>query len=389
MTTFGIDAMSFFTSNAYLDLATMAKVRNTDVNKYYVGIGQRLMGVPSVDEDIVTMAANAADKIINDQNRSQIKTIIFATESGVDQSKAAAVYLQTLLQLPNNCRAIELKQACYASTAGLHMGLGLLHRHPEQKVLLVASDIARYGLNTPAEPTQGCGAVAMVLSANPHLLSLENDTGCYTQDVMDFWRPNYSEEAFVEGKFSSKMYLALLEHTWRDYHEKSKQQFEDHAHFCFHTPVSRLAEKGYALLARLNNNTLSDAECHDKMQDVLRYGRQIGNSYTASLFISFMSLLDHAKEDLAGKRIGFYGYGSGCVAELYSGVLMKDYKKQLHTEQHQALINNRNNLSYEQYETRYNYKLPTNGGKIVLPKQQTGKFRLAGIANHKRQYELA
>lgn len=42
---------------------------------------------------------------------------MLATETGVDQSKAAGLYLHPLLLLPRNCRIIELKQACYCATA--------------------------------------------------------------------------------------------------------------------------------------------------------------------------------------------------------------------------------------------------------------------------------
>jgi len=56
----GIDEISFYTSNYYLDLRTLAEVQGTDPEKYYTGIGQEKMGMAAPDEDIVTMAANAA-----------------------------------------------------------------------------------------------------------------------------------------------------------------------------------------------------------------------------------------------------------------------------------------------------------------------------------------
>ena len=56
----GIDEISFYTSNYYLDLRTLAEVQQTDPEKYYEGIGQEKMGMAAPDEDVVTMAANAA-----------------------------------------------------------------------------------------------------------------------------------------------------------------------------------------------------------------------------------------------------------------------------------------------------------------------------------------
>ena len=48
--------------------------------------------------------------------------------------------------------------------------------HPERKVLVIASDIARYGLASGGEVTQGVGAVAMMITQNPRILSIEDDS---------------------------------------------------------------------------------------------------------------------------------------------------------------------------------------------------------------------
>ena len=86
----------------------------------------------------------------------------------------------------------------------------MVARQPEKKVLVIASDVARYDLDTPGEATQGCGAVAMLISANPRLLEIDPEVGNHTEDVMDFWRPNYRATALVDGKYSTKIYLRAL-----------------------------------------------------------------------------------------------------------------------------------------------------------------------------------
>ena len=48
-----------------------------------------------------------------------------------------------------------------------------------KKALVVGADIARYGVGTPGEPTQGAGAVALVVSSAPRLLALDAYTGTY------------------------------------------------------------------------------------------------------------------------------------------------------------------------------------------------------------------
>ncbi len=384
----GIDTIAFYSSNYFLDLASLAQARGMEIDKYYIGLGQHRMAVPPPDEDVVTMAANAAMQALRDVDVSSIEMLLFATESGVDQSKAAGIYVHDLLNLPERCRVVELKQACYSATLALQLALPFLRQNPTKRVLLIASDIARYGLQTPGESSQGCGAVAMVMSANPRILALESEYGVITENVMDFWRPNYSDVAFVDGKYSSKIYLNMLEKSWRQYSELSGRNFAAHDYFCYHAPVSRLVEKAHQHLAKVSGQermSADDLQAH--VGDALKYSRQLGNSYTASLYISFASVLDHAQENLEGKRFGFYSYGSGCVAEYFSGVIQSGYQDALATSYHQALVDKRVELTYPEYETFFKFDHPEDGEEYRYPRHETGMFRLAGIQDHKRIYE--
>lgn len=384
----GIDAIGFYTSHYSLDLAQLAAARNVDPDKFYVGLGQNKMAVPPPDEDVVTMAANAAFRALRDVDLSSIEMLLFATESGIDQSKAAGIYVHDLLKLPARCRVIELKQACYSATLALQLALPFLRQYPEKKVLLIASDIARYGLKTPGESSQGCGAVAMVLAANPRILAIEPEYGVVTENVMDFWRPNYSNTAFVEGKYSSKLYLNMLEKSWQQYQALSGRNFSDHDYFCYHSPVPKLVEKAHHYLAKINKvEQLSDADVLKQLSSTLDYGRKIGNSYTASLYVGLLALLDLSSDDLAGKRVGFYSYGSGCVAEYFSGVIQAGYQNALDSAHHATMLANRTELSYQEYENFYSFSYPEDGSHCEIPHNNTGKFRLVGINHHKRIYD--
>ena len=248
----GIDDISFFSSGMYLSLSTLAAHNGEDPDKYRVGLGQERMGVPAQDEDVVTLAANAARPLINDNNRDQISTVLFATESSIDQSKAAGVYVHRLLGLGHNCRVVELKQACYSATAAVQMACGLVARKPDSQVLVIASDIARYGLGTPGEATQGCGAVALIVKAKPRLLEVHAESGCYSEDVMDFWRPNYRDTALVDGKYSTIIYLKALRQSWKNYREDGGLAFDQFSRFCYHLPFTKMGEKAHRKLAVTN-----------------------------------------------------------------------------------------------------------------------------------------
>src|SRR5690625_7927713 len=200
------------------------------------------MAVVPITQDPVTLAANAALQIIDEEEKESIDFVMFGTESGIDHSKSAAIYVHQLLGLKPEARSIELKQACYGATAAIQLAKGHVALHPHSKVLVLASDIARYGLNTGGEVTQGAGAVALLISRDPKIMVLEEENTYLTKDIMDFWRPSYSDVDFVDGKFSNEQYKAYFQYVWGQYKKKTSRRSEEH--------TSELQSRGH-LVCRL------------------------------------------------------------------------------------------------------------------------------------------
>ncbi|MGM9894209.1 MAG: hydroxymethylglutaryl-CoA synthase family protein, partial [Ligilactobacillus ruminis] len=240
----GIDKIGFYTSNMYVDMTELANARNEDPNKYLIGIGQEKMAVIPPTQDAVTLGANAAFKILTEEDKKTIDLVIFATESGIDNSKSGAVYVSRLLGLSPYLRAVELKQACYGATAALQLAKGHVALNPDNKALVIGSDIARYGLRTKGEPTQGGGACAMIVGQNPRILELEETSACYMEDVMDFWRPFNHTEALVNGKFSANIYVDFFKKVFSIYRQKTGAKLEDFAALLFHLPYTKQGLKG-------------------------------------------------------------------------------------------------------------------------------------------------
>ena len=127
------------------------------------------MAVSPVNQDIVSMGANAAKDIITEEDKKNIGMVIVATESAIDNAKAAAVQIHHLLGIQPFARCFEMKEACYAATPAIQLAKDYLAQRPNEKVLVIASDTARYGIHSGGEPTQGAGAVAMMISHNPSI----------------------------------------------------------------------------------------------------------------------------------------------------------------------------------------------------------------------------
>ena len=102
-----------------------------------------------------------------------------------------------------------------------------------------------------------------------------------------------------------------------------------------------------------------------------------------------MSLLDHSDNTLKeNDLIGFFSYGSGAVGEIFSGRLVPGYENFLMKEEHIAMLDERYDLSIEEYEAIFNKELPKTDGTHPLSEAKYDKslFYLSSITDHQRHY---
>ncbi|WP_067727474.1 hydroxymethylglutaryl-CoA synthase [Oceanobacillus damuensis] len=382
----GIDKIGFYAPHLYVDMNNLAVARNVEPEKFTIGIGQEKMAIAPITQDPVTLAANAALGMIDEQDKESIDFVIFGTESGIDHSKSAGVYVHRLLGLNPYARTIELKQACYGATAAIQMAKGHVALNPKSKVLVLASDIARYGLNTSGESTQGAGAVALLISADPKILALEDNSAYMTDDIMDFWRPIYSDKAFVDGKFSNEQYILFFQKVWEEYKSKSGLGLADFEAICFHLPYTKMGLK--ALRTILDQGSEEDQErllANYKISTI--YNKNVGNIYTGSLYLSLLSLLEKMEEMEEGSRIGLFSYGSGAVGEFFTGVLQPNYSSYLNMSQHEELFNSRTEVTVPEYEEIFEKTLPVDGSTIELDiDNDPAVICLSGVQDNMRLY---
>ena len=396
----GIDDIELATSHHVVRLDDFAEANGTDPAKFHLGLGQDEFSFPAPDEDVVTMAAAAAAPIIERSGTEGIRTILFATESGIDQSKAAGMAVHSLLDLPSQMRVVEVKEACYSATAALQAAVGIVTRSPGQRVLVIASDVARYELDTPGEPTQGAGAVAMLVSADPKLLEIEPVSGLNSADVDDFWRPNDSTTAIVDGALSVTAYLDALTGAWTDLAAQGGPEMAEIDRVLYHQPFTKMAKKAQVHLAGLTGEDLDTeivagtpgGSASTRPRDTglatsTLYNRRLGNSYTASLYAGLCSLLDH-DADLAGKRIGLFSYGSGSVGEFFTARVVPGYEQQSRRQAVTEALDARVPLSIDAYRALHAAEL-SSAEDASTPKVTAGPFRFAGVKGRARLYERA
>lgn len=379
----GIVDLEMATAHYQVRLDSFAKALGVDPNKYRFGLRQEAFSMPAIDEDAVTLGATAASRLLKRTGKDNIRTLIFATESGVDQSKSAGVFVQALLGLGSNMRIIETKQACYSGTAAIQMAAGLVARNPQEKVLVIASDIARYAVDTPGEPTQGAGAIAVLVGADPLLAEIEPVCGVWSAHIDDFWRPNDSSTPLVDGERSMDAYLGAFTGAWEDFRGQGGCAVTEIDFFVHHQPFTKMAVKAHRRLAEHTGVALDDA----KLEPSLGYTPQVGNSYTASLYFGLLSLL-HSDHDLSGKRVGLYSYGSGSVGEFLTLRIQPGYRERLQSQQARESIAGRVELDFAEY--RQLHAQHERGSKVDYqnPRITRAPFRFAGVRNGARYYAV-
>jgi len=227
--------------------------------------------------NVYTLAANAALRLIDayEIDPAEIGFLALATESSTDNSAGAVIVkgmlddaLRTRGTVPINraCEVPEYKHAClggvYALKGALrYVGLDGAGR----KAIVIAADIAEYALGSSGEPTQGAGAVAMLVETQPRLLAVDLAGAGNAADyrVLDFRKPlarfidqrargdgQIQDLPVFNGHYSTTCYVDAVRHAIAALLERNQAGAEwlraQDAVF-MHRPYQRMPETGWSL----------------------------------------------------------------------------------------------------------------------------------------------
>jgi len=192
----GVHGLALHLPGDRVDLASWCRWTGSDPGKVLGTVGTSFR-MPRSHRDVYGMARESALSLAERGllRPDRVGLLVLATESSLDNAAGPSLILESLekglrdLGLPplsDRCEALEIKQACLAGVLGLAAAVRFLAlEEPGRQALVVASDIALYAEGSTGEPTQGAGAVAMVLQADPGLLEI--DPGSLAATVR--WRP--------------------------------------------------------------------------------------------------------------------------------------------------------------------------------------------------------
>ncbi|MEL7536322.1 MAG: hydroxymethylglutaryl-CoA synthase [Pseudomonadota bacterium] len=232
----------------------------------------------SQNHSVYTMAATAVLRLIRqyDIDPSNVRYLGFGTESSTDNS-AGAIIIKGMIDdeliregkppIARSCEVPEYKHACLGGVYSMKGALRYLALDGAgSQAIVVCADIAEYARGSSGEPTQGAGAVAMLLEEDPSIFEIDLNASGSASDYRftDFRKPmlrfcgqDRSETHQVQdfpvfnGKYSTTCYIDETLHALRDMCTKrglnAAQYLADTRTVFMHRPYRRMPETGLGI----------------------------------------------------------------------------------------------------------------------------------------------
>ncbi len=262
--------------------------------------------VPSPDEDVVTIATEAARGMmarVPEVNPEDIGCVYVGSESHPYAVKPTSTIVAEAIGATPAMTAADLEFACKAGTAGIQMCMGL-----------VGSGMVKYGVAIGADTSQGAPGDALEYSASAggaayligseDLIAVINKTLSFTTDTPDFWRREGQEYPSHGGRFTGEpAYFRHITSAARMMMEAQGTTPDDYDYAVFHQPNGKFPTRVATQLGFTNEQIT---------QGLLT--PEIGNTYSGAVPLGLASVLDVAKP---GDRIFVTSYGSGAGSDAF------------------------------------------------------------------------
>lgn len=425
----GIDAIAFDVANIHLPIRTLAEARHIETEKLEKGLGLLKMTLPDAHQDTVIFAANALTRLIEDHaiNLSEISRLYVGTESGIDNSKPVASFVGSLIEQKFGensllqCDCVDFTFACIGAVDALQNCIDFIRLNPAKKAIVIASDIARYDLCSTGEYTQGAGAVAMLVTADPGIIAFDNHWAVSNKGAFDFFKPYrkiakslitgnddnqpwfgnleseveiHKDQPVFDGQYSNQCYTDRT----RDAYFSFKQQtgfngtlYDQWQNIIMHLPYAYQGRRMLTEIFALDSDAmaidrndpdfalhLKDVAKSESYREFVRKKLQpselasslIGNLYTGSIFMGLLSALCDAyrsKHAISGTVFGFLAYGSGSKSKVFQGEIQQNWKNAISKVKLFETLEESVAIDFETYEKLHRKEQPFS---VRIPKNE-------------------
>jgi hydroxymethylglutaryl-CoA synthase len=295
--------------------------------------------------------------------------------------------------------------------------------NPTKKAIVVTTDIAKYDLNSTGEYTQGAGAVALLITENPQIIAFDTNWATSTKGVFDFFKPyrTLSKEAITgnlnnenwfdnleaeieihkdqpvfDGQYSNQCYMDRTRSAYFSFKKNTNSStsvYTSWKSIIMHLPYSfqgrRMLSEIYALdhENQIISGNEDASEYQNKLKEISKSEEYrnfvteklqpaeiasslIGNLYTGSIFMGFLSTLAHfhdTKIDVSNEKFGFLAYGSGSKSKVFEGTIQPNWSAAVANVNLFETLKNSFEIGFESYEKLHKKEQKRS---IQLPKNE-------------------
>ncbi len=288
-----------------IESSAIARVwgQNPDAIGRQLGVFSK--SVPSSDEDVVTMAVEAARSAMKRSRLAGnvVKAVYVGSESHPYAVKPTAGIVAEAIEATPDLTAADFEFACKAGTAAIQTCMGLVGSGMIDYGLAIGADASQGAPGDALEYSASAGAAALLVGRENLIATIEH-TCSYTTDTPDFWRREGQSYPQHGGRFTgAPAYFKHILACGRNLMKAVSSKPSDYKYAIFHQPNGkfpvRVAEELGFTLDQVKPGLLTPV---------------IGNTYSAAVPLGLSAVLDIARP---GERIFVTAYGSGAGSDAF------------------------------------------------------------------------
>ena len=413
----GEDA-STFAANALLNLINQNNLNPNDIGRVYLGTESAVDGSKPTATYAVEIVENELAKTYGKRSfkHCDILDMTFACVGAIDALHNSLDWVKQGKNRKAVVIASDLSKYSLNSTGEYTQGAGavavLVSHNPN---ILAINDV--WGVASKSEgdffkPRRTYKKTELLKTVFAELkleISDKNITDFIASTNSKFWADTneivevFKEEPVFDGQFSNACYSDRITEALEHYNKQKTTDFSTHWNqIIFHLPYAYHGRriildnwltwiKGTNLHSQLENEIgkqdVSDPKEWSKKAYKSSFytdfvaskiaggelaSSEIGNMYTASIFMSLLSLLSNSynkNETITGNTIGFIAYGSWSKSKVFEGVIQKNWASKIAPIQLFQNLENRTSIEVNTYENLHQTKLDApilNGSKISM-----------------------
>jgi len=283
----------------------IAKVWGADAPSLKRGLMLREKSVPAPDQDVITIAVEAAKNALRRAavDPRKIGAVYVGSESHPYAVKPTGTAVAEVLGAVNDCHCADLEFACKAGSEGMFLAYALVKSGEVEYALGIGADTSQGAPGDALEYSAAAGGAAFLMGAKNVVAEVECQYS-FMSDTPDFWRREYMHYPRHGGRFTGDMaYFKHVRGGVEGILQKAGAKPRDFRYAVFHQPNGKFPMK-----------MAKDLGFTEEQMKTGLLVPTLGNTYSGASPLGLSAILDEAKP---GDRILMCSFGSGAGSDAF------------------------------------------------------------------------